>query len=129
MRSLLPDVPNLQLGLIGYPLQHSLSPYLHKYLLRESHQKGSYKTFETGRNGLSEKIKELNSSGFTGFNVTIPHKQTIIPHLDRVSDEVQRIGAANTVLIDHDRLHGFNTDYSGFSLALQNRKISRMVRI
>ncbi len=110
-------------GLIGYPLQHSLSPFLHEYLLHENNQNGCYHAFEIEKEKLDDAVLGLKSLGFIGFNVTIPFKQLIMSHLDKISEEAQLIGAVNTVLIKNSSLHGFNTDGKGFNLALQKSKV------
>ncbi|MFQ5770135.1 MAG: shikimate dehydrogenase [bacterium] len=118
------DLAQIRLGLIGWPLGHSLSPFLHHYLLKESNQMGCYHAFEIKKEQLTEAVQGLQTLGFKGFNVTIPYKQLIMSHLDEISEEAQWIGAVNTVLIKNSKRYGFNTDGRAFNLALQNKQIN-----
>lgn len=106
------------LGVLGFPVEHSKSPdifsrFFEKEGLRDwSYRKFSYET-------LSDFIDVLKlESPITGFNVTIPHKVSIMPHLDWIDVHAERIGAVNTVVIKRMgitvQLHGYNTDYDGF---------------
>lgn len=110
-------------GIIGYPLGHSLSPTLHEYIMKKIGLEGSYHTFEVQENELDAAIQRLKSLGFTGFNVTIPHKQMIVSYLDEITQEAQWMGAVNTVLIKNEKLYGYNTDGIGFIHALINSNI------
>ena len=110
-------------GILGNPLGHSLSPVMHKYLLNEIGQEGSYEAFEVKENQLAETIRGMKADGFLGFNVTIPCKQAIIQHLDEVDEEAHFIGAVNTVHILGNKLFGFNTDGRGFISAVKKRNV------
>jgi shikimate dehydrogenase len=99
-------------GLIGYPLSHSLSPQIHEKLFALTGISGTYELFEIPPENLKQSKPELLK--FAGFNVTIPHKETILPLLDSFSEQ----GAVNTVLGKKGKLHGFNTDILGFAEAL-----------
>ena len=107
------------LGLIGYPLGHSLSPALHQVALQESGLSGSYALFPTpplpeGQPVLAELLERLRRDELQGLNVTIPHKQSVLPLLDDLTPAVQSIGAANTLYCDAGQLVGDNTDAPGF---------------
>lgn len=94
-------------GLIGMPLGHSFSPKLH----------GMLADYDYRLIPLEEKNLPtfLQTEDFLGLNVTIPYKQTVIPLLDELSPEAERIGAVNTILrLPNGRLRGYNTDYDGF---------------
>lgn len=109
----------LKLGIIGSPLSHSLSPIMHISALKELGIKGSYELLETPPDCLLERVKELKTSGYTGFNITIPLKVFITPLLVSVDDAANIVGAVNTVYIDERRdLHGYNTDVYGFVEAI-----------
>lgn len=113
----------MQLGLIGFPLEHSRSPEIFARFFDEDRAKGaSYKLYPL------EDITTLRSwlkslPNLVGFNVTIPHKKSIIPMLDWVADEAIAIGAVNTVKVVQQegktKLHGYNTDYYGFATTLK----------
>ena len=110
-------------GILGNPLSHSLSPALHKYLLNEISQEGRYHSFEIKKHQLADTINGIKADGFLGFNVTIPYKQTIIPHLSKMDEEAHFIGAVNTVHIQGNKLFGFNTDGQGFISAIKKRNV------
>lgn len=102
------------LGLIGTPLSHSLSPTLHTYFLSSSGINGGYSCFDIKESEIIETIELFKKFNFKGFNITVPHKFNIFPYLDDVTHEAKTIGAVNTVLIDtHGKLKGYNTDIDG----------------
>lgn len=113
----------MQLGLIGYPLGHSKSPEIFARFFKENTVEGSYKLFPIEDIG---ELKNLIASqpSLVGFNVTIPHKQTVFDILDEVSAEAKAIKAVNTVKILRDdnglKLSGYNTDCFGFKTSLLN---------
>ncbi len=89
-----------RLGLAGYPLTHSLSPTLHAVALKSFQLKGEYRLYPVppdDRHGLAELVGRVRSTELQGLNITIPHKQTVIPLLDKLSPTAERIGAVNTV--------------------------------
>lgn len=109
----------LKLGIIGYPLGHSLSPAMHNAGLKELGLEGNYIILETPPDRLAERINFLKEEGFRGFNVTIPHKVEIMPFLDSIDNFAKTVGAVNTVVIDENKkLHGYNTDVYGFVSAI-----------
>jgi shikimate dehydrogenase len=105
---------NNKYGLIGYPLGHSYSPWIHDAIFRLTGRKGEYSLIEITEDQIPSFFEKLHRSGLEGLNVTIPYKQRVIPYMDEMSSEAQRIGAVNTILIKEDRLIGYNTDYIGF---------------
>ncbi|MFQ5822988.1 MAG: shikimate dehydrogenase [bacterium] len=117
------EVKEKHFGIIGYPLGHSLSPILHEFLLNKIDMKGCYHDLEVTKEKLDAVIQSMKTLGFTGFNVTIPYKQIIVSYLDEIHEEAQWIGAVNTVLINNNKLYGYNTDGIGFIQALINRNI------
>src|SRR5690625_2467600 len=111
-----------QLGLIGYPIKHSLSPWIHEQFLKKANLSGRYTLFEIGPNeSFAQVMEELKRKELDGFNVTVPYKQTIIPYLDEIDTEAESIGAVNTVLNDNGRWIGYNTDGKGYLRALENK--------
>ena len=101
----------LKCGLIGKPLGHSYSPEIHALLGDYSYTLTELDEEEVGT--------YLKSDRFDATNVTIPYKKTVMPFLDEISDEAQRIGSVNTVThLPDGRLKGDNTDYFGFSYML-----------
>ncbi len=108
-----------KLGLIGYPVQHSVSPRMHRAALDALHLAGDYTAIPIEPEQLSVKFPELMAQAYRGLNVTIPHKQAVIPFMDELSDVAQAIGAVNTVVVESGKLIGHNTDAIGFMRALE----------
>lgn len=107
----------IQLGLTGYPLGHSLSPKLHAAAFQWVGLEGEYKVYPVAPDdpaGLAELLGRVRSGELLGLNVTIPHKQTVIPLLDELTPTAQAIGAVNTVYLRDGNLIGHNTDAPGF---------------
>lgn len=104
----------IRTGVIGYPVQHSLSPLIHNYWIDKYGFDGHYGTHEIAPSDLSDTLKKL-STEYAGFNVTIPHKQRVIELCDTLDDTAQKIGAVNTLVIDSGKIHGTNTDSFGFA--------------
>ena len=113
------------LGLIGFPLEHSVSPHLHKANLNVLGLRGKYKLYEVppmpdGKERVVDLLKRLRNKEITGLNVTIPHKKTVIPFLDNLTSSARDIGAVNTIYLDEGKLFGDNTDAPGFNFDLEN---------
>lgn len=112
-------------GVVGKPVAHSLSPFMHNAAFRFHNLDAVYIPFavenldEFIKNFVGEKTREVNLN-FKGFSVTIPHKQAIIKHLDFVDETARKIGAVNTVKIEDGKLFGSNTDAAGFVEPLRN---------
>jgi shikimate dehydrogenase len=87
----------MQYGLLGGKLGHSLSPKIHELFFSYTGKKGSYKLLETPEAELPHRLQQLRSDGFTGCNVTIPHKVAVMPLLDGIAKEAAAIGAVNTI--------------------------------
>jgi shikimate dehydrogenase len=106
----------MNLVLLGYPLGHSVSPSMHSAALAEAGLSDwSYTTNPVPPDGLKAAVEQLRLPQVAGANVTVPHKQTIIPLLDGVTPVADAIGAVNTVVKQADgRLIGHNTDAAGF---------------
>ena len=108
-----------RLGLVGYPLEHSFSPLLHKTALTETGLTGVYRLIPLSQaEDLTTVLDQVRSGELDGFNITIPYKQTILPYLDGLTPSAQAIGAVNTVYNKDGRLIGENTDAPGFWLDL-----------
>ena len=114
----------IKLGIIGYPLAHSLSPDLHVYLLNRLHKDGQYVRYECDESALPDLMRQFAQSGLTGFNVTIPYKKTIMPFLNERSLATEFIGAVNTVHLKAGEFWGYNTDCLGFKQALERRDVT-----
>ncbi|MFZ5882324.1 MAG: shikimate dehydrogenase [Chloroflexota bacterium] len=112
-----PSTLNFRLGLIGYPLTHTLSPKIHAAALQACGLQGSYLPFTiypTDKQGLQAILHRLRTGDLHGLNVTIPHKQTVIEYLDELTPTAQAIGAVNTLCLHDGKLTGDNTDAPGF---------------
>ncbi len=108
-----------RLGLTGYPLDHSLSPILHKAALEAAGLPGSYDLFPVlpspeGPGELKLLADRIRTGQLQGLNITIPHKQSILQFVDEHSPAVQRVGAANVIYKADDCLVGENTDIAAF---------------
>lgn len=109
----------LKLAVIGHPVAHSLSPTMHRANLHALGLEGSYEKLDVAPEGLGEAVRRFRDEGYAGLNVTIPHKQAVIPLLDHVDLSVARYGACNTLKFEPDgTLTGFNTDVIGFGETL-----------
>jgi shikimate dehydrogenase len=112
----------IHLGLIGYPLGHSLSPKIHAAALKVSGLQGDYCLFPIHPDdlqGLKGLLARVRSKEIQGLNVTIPHKQNVIPLLDELALSAKAIGAVNTIYLKDNKLIGDNTDAPGFLGDLQ----------
>jgi shikimate dehydrogenase len=104
---------NLKLGIIGYPLSHTLSPQIHEYWLKLHRISGTYETLEVDDVGLDRLLCD-NVHLYRGLNVTIPHKVRVFDYMDEVSDSARVIGAINCITVENKKLIGYNTDADGF---------------
>lgn len=108
---------DFRLGLTGYPLGHSLSPKIHAAALAACGLTGTYSLFPVAPDdipGLEALLARLRAGEIHGLNVTIPHKQNVIPLLDDLTETAKAIGAVNTISLRSGRLIGDNTDAPGF---------------
>ena len=101
-------------GLAGWPVSHSRSPRLHGYWLDEHGIDGAYVPLPIEPENLAVALRGLMAAGFSGVNVTIPHKEAVLPLCDEVDDIARRIGAANFLLFRDGRILASNTDAFGF---------------
>ena len=101
------------LGLIGHPLKHSYSPFIHNVAIELKGIDYIYLPFDIPASNLKNAFRGMISLGIRGFNVTIPHKENILQYMNNVSEESSIIGAINTVVNDLGKLSGYNTDVNG----------------
>jgi len=112
-------------GIVGNPVAHSLSPYIHNAAFKFHNLDAVYIPFKVKNldefvaKFIRRETREIELN-FKGFSVTIPHKQAIIKHLDSIDETAEKIGAVNTVKIIEGELHGYNTDAQGFVEPLKN---------
>ena len=107
-----------QVGLVGYPVSHSLSPFMQQAAFDALNIEVNYVLWETPQDQLAEKIASLRSSDMLGANVTIPYKEAVVQLVDECDPFAARIGAINTIVNRDGRLFGYNTDAQGFIRAL-----------
>jgi len=118
---------DFRLGLIGYPLEHSLSPKLHTAALKACGLQGDYSLFPIhpdDKQGLKDILNRVRTGEMQGLNVTIPHKQNVIELIDELTTSAKTIGAVNTIYLRENKLIGHNTDAQGFLTDL-NQFISK----
>jgi len=106
-------------GVFGYPVEHSLSPAMHNAAFSHLKLNYLYLPFLVHPDNLEEAVRSIVALGMEGVNITIPHKQTVIPYLDEISQEAELIEAVNTIKRVDDRLVGYNTDGKGFISSLE----------
>ena len=111
------------LGVMGWPIRHSLSPVLQNAALEKAGLDYVYVALPVPPEKLRTAVAGLQAMGFAGWNVTIPHKQAIMPLLDEIDEDARIIGAVNTVIHKDGRLIGHNTDVTGFLLPFKRRGI------
>ena len=105
-------------GIIGNPIKHSLSPVLHNYWFKKYDIDADYLIIESKDKDLSEIIKKIKNGNYSGINVTLPFKQKIINHIDKLVNDAELTGSVNTVLLDNDKtVIGENTDVYGLQAA------------
>ena len=102
------------LGILGYPVYHSASPLMHNAMASLLNIDYVYVPFRVPPSFLKQALEGIKALDVLGVNVTIPHKEAIIPFLDDVTAEVAQVGACNTVVIKNKKLFGHNTDVLGY---------------
>ncbi|HPZ44289.1 MAG TPA: shikimate dehydrogenase [Bacillota bacterium] len=106
-------------GILGYPLEHTLSPAMHNAAFEAKGLDFVYLPFPIEADRLQQAVAAVKSLGLVGVNVTIPHKEAVLPLLDELSEEARLIGAVNTIVNQSGRLYGDNTDGRGFLCSLR----------
>jgi shikimate dehydrogenase len=101
-------------GIIGWPVERSLSPAIHNAAFEALGLDWVYLPFPVEPGEAAHAAEAMRTLGIRGLNVTMPHKRTVIPALDELTPEAARIGAVNTIALDGERLIGSNTDGAGF---------------
>ena len=105
---------------IGNPINHSLSPKLHNYWLKENNIKAVYDKKKIEEKNLQTIISDVKEKKINGINVTVPFKKAVIPYLDELSPEAEQTQSVNTIILSNDKLIGHNTDILGFDKAIKN---------
>ena len=109
---------------IGNPIEHSLSPKLHNYWLKENNIDAIYDKKRLDENELKNIISEVKEEKINGINVTVPFKNKIIPFLDKLTVEADKTQSVNTIYLDNDLTIGHNTDIIGFQKSIKDIKFN-----
>ena len=105
---------------IGNPINHSLSPKLHNYWLKENNIDAIYDKKKINEKDLQTIILEVKKKKIEGINVTVPFKKAVIPYLDKLSPEAEQTQSVNTIILTNNVLVGHNTDIAGFTKAIKD---------
>jgi shikimate dehydrogenase len=108
---------------IGNPIDHSLSPKLHNYWIKQHKINAVYEKQKMEDKDLKNLIIQVKEKNINGINVTVPFKKSIIPFLDKLSDEAQKTQSVNTIYLDNNKVIGHNTDIGGFEMSVQRSNI------
>jgi len=115
----------VSLGVVGWPVRHSLSPRMHAAALESlaaedpSFRSWTYRAFELKPEDLPEAVRLFEAKGFRGINLTVPHKIEVLPLVDEIDPTAERMGAVNTLWFEAGRISGFNTDGYGLENAVR----------
>jgi shikimate dehydrogenase len=104
---------------VGNPIEHSLSPKLHNYWIKENNIKAVYGKKQLNERDIKEIISEIRKNKIHGLNITVPFKKTIIPFLDGLTPIANEAQSVNTIYKENDKIIGHNTDIGGFELAIK----------
>ncbi len=122
---------SLKYALIGEKLGHSMSKILHTKYFEQKNVCDTYDLIEINKNNFDNEFKTVLKNGYKGLNVTIPYKSTVIPYLDKISPEAEKIGAVNTIKIENSKLSGYNTDFFGiiktfeqYNIEIKNKNVT-----
>ena len=105
---------------IGNPINHSLSPKLHNYWLKDNNIDAIYDKKKIEEKNLQSIISEVKEKKINGINVTVPFKRAVIPYLDKLSPEAEQTQSVNTIILSNNNLIGYNTDIFGFEKAIKD---------
>ena len=111
--------PALRLAVIGDPVEHSLSPFLHRGFLEAAGLQGSYEAIRVPAGEGARAIDALRALGYTGLNVTTPLKEEAFARAERRDEAAETSGSVNTLLLEGERIEGYNTDGAGALGALK----------
>ena len=114
-----------KLGVVGNPIEHSLSPFIHSRFSRNENVNINYLAYKVNNDDFDIFIKEFfQDKEARGLNITLPHKKRAASLEGKISQEAQYINAVNTILNDNDNLHLFSTDGAGFIKDIENKKFN-----
>ena len=107
---------------IGSPIEHSLSPELHNYWIRNNNINAIYEKQKLNKDQLGQFISQVKDNKINGINVTVPFKKTVIPYLDELSPDAQSTQSVNTIYKKNNKVIGHNTDIFGFKASIEKAK-------
>jgi shikimate dehydrogenase len=110
-------------AVIGHPIGHSLSPLMHNTAFKLLGLDYQYEMLDIEPGSLKQAIERFREQKWGGFNVTIPHKEAIIPFIDEVVPEARAVGAVNTIVNHNSKLIGYNTDIIGIERSLRPDRV------
>jgi len=113
----------IKLGLIGTPIAHSLSPSLHKGFMNSVGLQGSYELFEMEQLPSEGLRRFMKNRQLTGLNVTIPFKEQVVHELDEIDESAEQLRTVNTIVVENEKLIGYNTDVFGIAKSLDKLAI------
>lgn len=113
------DAKTALYGLLGNPVGHSMSPFMQNQFMENSGVNGVYLAFAVEGEKIGDALRGMHAMGMQGANVTIPHKEAVIPHLCGMSKAAEACGAVNTLIYTPDGYYGDNTDGAGLLAALE----------
>ena len=107
---------------IGNPIEHSLSPILHNFWIKNNNIDAIYEKLKLNEDELEQQILQVKEKKISGINVTVPFKKTIIPFLDELSIEAESTQSVNTIYLRDNKVIGHNTDIFGFETSIKKSK-------
>jgi len=107
---------------IGNPIEHSLSPQLHNYWIKNNHIDAIYEKKKLDKNDLEKLIFRVKEKKINGINVTVPFKKIVIPFMDKLTIEAEKTQSVNTIYLDDNKIIGHNTDIYGFETSIKKSK-------
>ena len=107
---------------IGNPIEHSLSPELHNYWLKNNNIEAIYEKKKLSEDDLGKLILQIKEKKIDGVNITIPFKKKIISYIDELTLEAESTQSVNTIYLKNDKLIGHNTDIDGFKMSIKKSK-------
>ena len=104
---------------VGNPIEHSLSPEIHNFWIKDNNIDAIYEKKKLNEDQLEQLISQVKDNKINGINVTVPFKKTVIPYLDELSSEAQSTQSVNTIYKKDDKIIGHNTDIFGFETSIK----------
>jgi len=114
----------MKLAVIGDPIEHSLSPKIHTFVMEKLGVECKYSAVCVKQGELAAFIDRVHTENISGFNVTMPHKVDVIQYLDWIDEDAKHYNSVNTVKVDGGRLLGYNTDGAGFLRSLEDADVT-----